>query len=74
MYLKAADYAGWTAKERSDHLAEVAGFLFNLSEIAPSHPLPECWQQILFLWVSGMTPTEIAADPDVAAEGVTATS
>jgi hypothetical protein len=73
LYLKASAYAEWSPKERSDHLAEAAGFLFNLSEIAPSHPLPECWQQILFLWLSGKTPNEIAADLEVAAEGVTAT-
>lgn len=72
LYLKAADYNLWTSKERSDHLADVASILFTLTEIAPSNPLPDCWRQILFRWVSGDTPTEIAADPEVAAENVTA--
>jgi hypothetical protein len=72
LYLKARAYGEWTARERSDHLAEVAGHLFLLSEITPSHELPLCWKQILYLWLSGQTPTEIAADPEVEAEGVTA--
>lgn len=72
LYSKAANYLKWTASERSEHLADVAEFLFQLSEIAPSQALPDCWRRLLFLWVSGRAPTEIAEDAEVTAEGVTA--
>ena len=60
-------YAGWTARERSDHLADIAAYLFH-SRKSPLRPLPVpgCWHQ--FLLGSGRRRHEIAADPEVAAE------
>lgn len=72
LYLKAARYLKWTAEERSQHLTEVATFLFQLTEIAPSHAVPASWERIMLLWLSGHTPTEIAGDSEVETEGLSA--
>ncbi len=72
LYLRAADYDTWSVPERTDHLADIGEILFTLSEIAPSMEVPECWRRILELWLSGATPTAILADPEVAADGLTA--
>jgi superfamily II DNA/RNA helicase len=72
LYLQAARYATWTALRRADHLADIAGRLFLLSETAPTVEVPACWRRILELWLDGQTPTAILTDPLVAAEEITA--
>jgi hypothetical protein len=74
IYLEAAVYATWTVRQRAGHLADIAGRLFLLSEIAPSVEVPGCWRRILELWLGGRTPTAILADPEVAAEKLSAHS
>lgn len=65
LYLKASKFSEWSPQERTDHLADVAEFLFTLTEIAPLKEVPDCWRRILHLWLCGQTPTEIASDPEV---------
>lgn len=72
LYLKAVEYDRWSVQERADHLADIAAILFRLTEIAPNGPVPDCWRRILALWLDGLTPPVILADPEVAAAGVSA--
>src|SRR5205085_1192946 len=72
LYLKAAEYATWNIRQRADHLAEIGGYLFRLSETAPTMEVPLCWKRILELWLSGQTPTTILADQEVADEKLSA--
>jgi superfamily II DNA/RNA helicase len=72
LYLKAVDFDEWTLAERADHLAEIGGMLFRLSEVAPSVDVLTSWRRILELWLSGQTPTSILRDPDVVAEKLSA--
>jgi Lhr-like helicase len=65
LYRSAADFDNWTAEQRSDHLAEIAAFLLNLSEITPDSELPEYWRRVLFLWLTGITPDEMVNDPEL---------
>ena len=71
-YLKAVNYKQWTAVERSEHIEEIAKFLFHLNEIAPTVRNPDCWPRILQLWLTSFTPTEILHDDEVREENLTA--
>ena len=70
LFQKAADYPTWSVAERAGHITEIAGYLFRLSELAPSD-VPDAHGRVLELWLSGGTPAGMLGDGEVRESGLT---
>lgn len=70
LYLQASAYADWPIEQRAGHISDIAGYLFQLSEIAPDD-VPDSHRRILELWMAGSTHSQMLADPAVSGEGLT---
>ena len=65
--LQAAGFAEWTAPERCSYMVELARTILDLvTQLAPAkNQAQRAWESVLTLWLSGMTPNEIALNASV---------
>jgi superfamily II DNA/RNA helicase len=67
----ARDYLAWSAEQRSHYLVQLCQmYLMELSDVRPGNPadLPMCWPRVVYKWLLGETPEQIAQDPMIARE------
>jgi superfamily II DNA/RNA helicase len=67
----AQDYLAWSAEQRGHYLVQLCQtYLMELSDVRPENPadLPTCWSRIVYGWLLGETPEQIARDPIIALE------